>query len=308
MNRTVHTKTLWLVAVSLLLTACSKDAGMDQERYIRLRPVTAAMVAASTRGTQVTTAPASYGASCAVYAGAGGYTSAQQGSRFFNQHITSSGETGYYWPAPSKLIAVYAYYPYGDASLMLTSTTASTGYPTYSYTVPDSPAQQKDVMTANMTDIRCDGSQEVDIVFSHRLSDFCMRIENYTGYDLRVNSITVKNLKYTGTLTGSQWTLGNARKDFTLTLNQTVTPTNSLDATGSTDHFLMLPQTITAGSQLIDVSLTISGNTHHFYYQPATDFTPQQGAVYTFVLCIKHGISTDVTVGEWENVNLGFNM
>lgn len=297
-----------ILMLTMLCTACSKLETPEKELFIRLNPVAAAMTAAATRGTQVMSAPTNYGASCTDYTGQGNHATSPQGSLFFNQQITSSGQTGYYWPAPARLIAVYAYYPYSDANFVLSSTATDTGYPTYTYTVPDNVAQQKDIMTANMTDIRCDGSEVVDIVFEHRLTDFTMQVENYTGNDIRINSITVKNLKYTGTLNGSQWTLGNSRKDFTLSVNATVTPTHTLDATGETNHFLMLPQTISSGSQLIDVNLTAAGNTHHFYYQPKADLITQQGTAYTFLLRIKDGISIGTTIGEWEEVNLGYDM
>lgn len=86
----------------------------------------------------------------------------------------------------------FAYYPVGNSSVVLGSTTTTAGAPVLTYTVPSwtDPSALQDVMTASAIDTDNSGDGVVPFTFRHRLC--CLDVE---ARNLNENPETIKNLK-----------------------------------------------------------------------------------------------------------------
>ena len=212
--------------------------------------------AALTRGTKVTTAGISnLGVSASVYPTANSYTSAGCGSYFYKESVSSGTPMTYYWPASNYKISFFGYYPYNNASFTVQSAADATGVPTYAYTVPSTIASQQDVMTGQVTDQPGGSSSPVNMTLAHRCVAIRFNITNERSEAITVNSISIEGVKYTGTLNENTWTLGDAvnsssSNPFTLTCNTSVAAETTADITGTSNIFLMLPQTLPATAKL----------------------------------------------------------
>ena len=214
------------------------------------------IVKGNTRGSMATSSSiASYGVSASVYPKANTYTSAGCGSYFYNEEIdASTGVSGYYWPSSDYKVSFYAYYPYNNSALTIGSKEA-TGAPVYSYTVPTTIANQADVMTAQELNHAGGSSSAVEMTFNHHCAALRFVLTNETGADLEVESISIEGVKYSGTLTEGTWTLSssvnsNTVNPFVLECDKTISDGDTETLTGSSDIFLMLPQTLTSSAKL----------------------------------------------------------
>lgn len=211
---------------------------------------------AKTRGTKVTTAGISnLGVSASVYPAANSYTSAGCGSYFYKESVSSGTPMSYYWPTTDYRISFFGYYPYNNASFTVQSAANVTGAPTYAYTVPSSIASQQDIMTGQVTDLPGGSSSPVNMKLAHRCSAIHFSITNERSEAITVNSISIEGVKYTGTLSGSTWTLGgsvnsSSTNPFTLTYGSSVAAGATIDITGTSNIFMMLPQTLPSGAKL----------------------------------------------------------
>ena len=79
----------------------------------------------------------------------------------------------------------------------------------------------------------------------------------------------------------------------------------TVDLTGATNHFMMLPQTIAAGTDLFVISTTEDGDERTYIYTvPSGGFTWEMGKTYTYTLVLGNGnlsISA-VSVENWDAV------
>jgi hypothetical protein len=211
---------------------------------------------AKTRGTKVTTASiSSLGVCASVYPAANTYTSAGCGSYFYKESVSSGTPTSYYWPTSGYKISFFAYYPYNNAAFTVQSAANVTGAPTYAYTVPSVISNQLDIMTGQVTDQLGGSSSAVNMSLVHRCSAIHFNITNDRSDAITVNSISIEGVKYTGTLNESTWTLGSgvnssSTNPFTLTCNTSVSAGATTDITGSSNIFLMLPQSLPSGATL----------------------------------------------------------
>ena len=211
---------------------------------------------ARTRGTKVTTASiSSLGVCASVYPAASTYTSAGCGSYFYKESVSSGTPTSYYWPTAGYKISFFAYYPYNNAAFTVQSAANVTGAPTYAYTVPSVISNQLDIMTGQVTDQLGGSSSAVNMSLVHRCSAVHFNVTNDRSDAITVNSISIEGVKYTGTLNESTWTLGSgvnssSTNPFTLACNTSVAAGATTDITGSSNIFLMLPQTLPSGAKL----------------------------------------------------------
>lgn len=211
---------------------------------------------AATRGTKViATDIANIGVSASIYPSSSSYTSAGCGSYFYKESITIGTPTKFYWPTSDYRMSFYAYYPYGNSAFTVQSAASATGHPTYAYTVPTAIGSQVDVMTASQTDIAGGSSSPVSLSFSHQCAAIKVRITNSTTAAITVNSVSIEGVEYTGTLCNGTWTLSGTKNSssvnpFTLTCNTAVAASATADLTGTTNIFLMLPQTLTSSAKL----------------------------------------------------------
>lgn len=211
---------------------------------------------AATRGTKViATDITDIGVSASIYPSSSSYTSAGCGSYFYKESITIGTPTKFYWPTSNYRMSFYAYYPYGNSAFTVQSAASATGHPTYAYTVPTAIGSQVDVMTASQTDIAGGSSSPVSLSFSHQCAAIKVRITNSTTAAITVNSVSIEGVEYTGTLCNGTWTLSGTKNSssvnpFTLTCNTAVAASATADLTGTTNIFLMLPQTLTSSAKL----------------------------------------------------------
>lgn len=211
---------------------------------------------AATRGTKViATDITDIGVSASIYPSSSSYTSAGCGSYFYKESITIGTPTKFYWPTSDYRMSFFAYYPYGNSAFTVQSAASATGHPTYAYTVPTAIGSQVDVMTASQTDITGGSTSPVSLSFSHQCAAIKVRITNSTTATITVNSVSIEGVEYTGTLCNGTWTLSGTKNSssvnpFTLTCNTAVAASVTADLTGTTNIFLMLPQTQTSSAKL----------------------------------------------------------
>ncbi len=211
---------------------------------------------ATTRGTKVTTAGISnLGVSASVYPAASSYTSAGCGSYFYKESVSSGTPMSYYWPTTAYRISFFGYYPYNNAAFTVQSAASATGAPTYAYTVPSAIASQQDIMTGQVTDQPGGSSSPVNMTLAHRCSAIHFSVTNDRSEAITVNSISIEGVKYSGTLNENTWTLGSgvnssSTNPFTLTSNVSVAAGAMADITGTSNVFLMLPQSLPATAKL----------------------------------------------------------
>lgn len=268
---------------------------------------------ATTRGAQATAASltAGFGVSASVYPSAGTYTAYGCGSYFYNIAATPNTATAYFWPTADYEASFYAYYPYNgtnSSALPQPSAANTPGVPTYTYTVPQAVASQVDFMTAQVTDHVCGPQDAVALTFSHRCTDIRFTAYNQQNDALTVTSVSIYGVKYAGTWTsGTSWTLtGSANSSssypFTLPMSTTVASEATVDLTGTANHFIMLPQTIAAGTDMIVVTTTEDGDPRTYTYTLPSATTWEMGKSYTYALTLGNGELTvsSVTVVDWQ--------
>lgn len=244
-----------------------------------------------------------FGVSAAIYPTASSNTAVACGSYFYNVHAYPNENIGYFWPSDSKKMAFYAYYPYSNSNPTVTSS-ATLGHPIYTYTVPQSVASQVDFMTAEITDRLTSNTASVSLSFEHRCSDIRFVVINNKAEDVTVNSISLYGVKYSGTYNGTSWSLNNTTNSksqytFTLAANSTATHGESTDITGTTNHFIILPQTISSGTEIFN--FVIDSEEHPF--SPDSNITFEEGKSYTFNVTIEDDeeieISLTATIRDW---------
>lgn len=209
-----------------------------------------------TRGAKVTTATiGTIGISASVYPVANSYTSAGCGSYFYKEAVTSGTPTKFYWPTSDYRISFFGYSPYNNAAFIVQSAASATGAPTYNYTVPSTISNQLDIMTGQVTDQPGGSSSPVNMTLAHRCSAIHFSITNDRSEAITVNSISIEGVKYSGTLNENTWTLGgsvnsSSTNPFTLTYGSSVAAGATVDITGTSNIFMMLPQTLPSGAKL----------------------------------------------------------
>ena len=302
---------LWLFSLLMIgsgpmITACTEDLEFDTGNSNAEYSLTFDVSDGrgwTTRGLQATVSAldAGFGVSASAYPMAGTYSSYIFGSYFSNILTTPNTATSYYWPAAGNKISFFAYYPYGNANLTIKSP-STLGAPIYQYTTPTAVASQVDIMTTQQTDLSCSSPSTVNLTFSHRCADFRFILNNSTGETVTVNSITVKNFYRSGELHESTWTTTGAVQDFTLSVGTDVAAANSLDLTGTSNHFLLIPQTIASGNRLLDLFVTVGEEDKHFYCDLTEAFVAEAGRTYHFALLLKSDlkIQDDIDISDWE--------
>lgn len=198
--------------------------------------------------------------------------------------------TAKYWPTGKLMF--YAYYPAATASNGITQGANAS---TLTYTVPSTPANQPDLMTARATDQQyTSGDGTAALTFNHALC----AIKFQTGTDIAggtINSITFNNIYTSGTYnldtqTWSSTTSGN--KSFT-GLSKTTTEGTSGTAILTGDNTLMMiPQTFDNNNQTITIDFTVGGTPHTLSYV-------LNGTSWGQGQCITYTITTEGLVWEY---------
>ena len=304
-----------IVLTNFALVSCTNYTEEDDFKewtnsYITFVPMEIKTIGATTRGELTTNSKLTeYGVSASIYPASQSYTSAGCGSYWFNQSVDAAlGKTDRYWPGEKYKVSFFAYAPVGLAALTPLSK-EELGYPIYSYTVPSEIAKQVDFMTADVLDHSWGGVTEpVPLEFKHECTDIRFKIYNQGSENITVHSIAVNGVKYSGTNKGGVWTLNSAvnsttENPFILTLNTVVSGETTIDATGDTNHFIMLPQTVMSGTAIFDVDATVGGKRQHFFHELKSDLVLQKGRSYLFKITLgeqKIEVDTDTDIKDWE--------
>ncbi len=90
---------------------------------------------------------------------------------------------------------------------------------------------------------------------------------------------------------------------FMLTLGTSIAAEATVDVTGTTNHFIMLPQTVPSGTAIFDVDATVSGTRKHYYHTLSTDLTLLAEKSYNFRLTLGEAsmlVDEDTDIQDWE--------
>lgn len=205
----------------------------------------------STRGSLATKNDITeFGVSASVYDADESYTSAGCGSYFCDIRAVPNVPCGYYWPSRSKKVSFFAHWPYDNDNLVISSISSDAGSPVYAYTVPSEIGEQVDVMTAQVLDHLGGSSAPVPLTFSHHCSAIRFTFDNSGSDMITVQSVSIINVKSSGTLQDGSWTLDDDLSTFTLSCNTSVEASETADLTGTDNILLMLPQTLPDGALL----------------------------------------------------------
>ena len=302
--------------IATLFSGCSNeliDSGDFPDNpanpSIDFTPMEFGVSEAVTRGTQTAKSDiTAYGVSASIYPAANSYTSTGCGSYWFCDRIeAASGRSNHFWPGASYRVSFFAYAPYGNAALTVRSKN-DLGYPVYSYTVPTAIANQVDFITADVTNHSGAGTTDpVPLTFSHQLTDVRFRVYNQGSSSITVHSIAIYGVKYSGMFSGSTWTLNAAvnsslSNPFLLSLGTSVDAGATVDVTGTTNPFIMLPQTVASGTDIFVVDATVSGVRKTYTNTLSSALELLRGRSYTFTLKLGEGslvVDTDTDIQDW---------
>ena len=259
---------------------------------------------AATRGAKVTTGGiSSLGVSASVYPAGNSYTSAGCGSYFFKEEVASGTPTHYYWPTSAYKLAFFAYYPYNNAAFTVQSTANATGAPTYAYTVPSAIASQLDIMTGQNVNITGGGTAAVNLTMKHRCASICFSVTNSRSSAITLSSLSIEGVKYSGTLNEETWTLASAvnssvSNPFTLSYGSSIAAGATVNVTGTTNIFMMLPQTLPATAK---VKVVVAGEDPLY-----ADITGSwvAGRQYNYSLNVKNNtlvvVDEETEIEDWK--------
>lgn len=169
-------------------------------------------------------------------------------------------DNGSYWrtvmgfavPNAGTNMRFFAYFPDFDedegngASPITLSSQVNPGMPYFSYVVPDSAQQQKDLMVALTDQVTSTGSLKnnpVDLTFKHLLTAVRFKVDNSCPKGF-ITKIVIKDVKYMGDYTfgNASWTaIGTSVK--TVTMKTRLVTGMGMDDQVS-DAFMLMPQTL----------------------------------------------------------------
>ena len=298
----------------VILTGCSSDDILEERNYISFTPMDIGFQKFENHKgtTRAQSDPVtSYGVTCSVCELSQSYTDVESGSYFYNEEILAeNGKCNFYWPTEMYKISFFAYAPYGNSLFKLSSAKTKTGRPTYSYTVPANPEQHIDVITAEVLDMKvAEKTGSVSLNFLHRCSDVRFVIKNQNPLDgLTVKSVTLCGMKYSGTLEGDTWSLSGQSNSsssypFTLTANTNIAASSIVDVTGTSKHFIVLPQTISMGTEFLVIKTVEYGQEKTYSKALDEDFSFVAGKSYTFNVTLGLGemvVDSDTDIKDWE--------
>jgi len=293
-----------VITLTTMFTGCTEDFA----REMTTNPISFAIDemgfengSIRTRGAKVNLV-SNFGVSASVYSASSTYTSAGCGSYFFDESATAGTPMGYYWPTSDYKLSFFGYYPKGNAAFTLQSTANTTGAPTYAYTVPSAIANQVDIMTGQDLNHLGGGTTPVSLTMKHRCAAICFSVTNSRSSAITLSSISIEGVKYSGTLNEETWTLtsavnSNSSNPFVLSYGSSIAASATVNVTGTTNIFLMLPQTIPAGAK---VKVVIDGEDP--LYADLTG-TWVAGKQYNYTLNVQNStiiiVDEDTEIEDW---------
>ena len=194
------------------------------------------------------------------------------------------------WPGASYKATFYAIAPNNSGATVSTNA----GGPTFTYTVPQSASEQKDLLVSKSTDVSCDGKSAPTLTFNHALA----AIKFTQGTIIPYTSIT--KVEITGVQNSGTYDMNTGTWS-----GQSSTSTNSYSLTSFTDNdvLFLMPQTLPSGAQL---KVTLSdGSTTKVLTSDLSNKEWKKGNQYTYKLSYEKITGTfhfEVTSSSTETI------
>lgn len=168
----------------------------------------------------------------------------------------------YYWPGMGQKIRFWGYAPYNHSSIKLSSL-ESMGTPTITYTIPKENENQIDLITVMANGAKTgDGTQ--NLTFNHVLT----AIQFVTTDDVRegsIKSISINGVysKATIQIGSNEWYDYSDTKNFSIEFEPYVSieNKNNQELASGKNTFLMLPQTLPDGAEIVVEFVDITNTT-----------------------------------------------
>ena len=180
---------------------------------------------------------------------------------------------------PNSKYSFFGYYPHESESnsAIKVSGANEEGTPYLNYTLPSTPANMLDVMTANLYNTDYKTAREVALNFEHRLAAVDIQMTNmndkFGGKDVYVKLSNLKmnftNLKYSKAKIWMDYDMGlerteadNKSKSYTMSNSLTISPTDlesgSLTIATTGNPLILIPQEVDATTQALKGTITFN--------------------------------------------------
>lgn len=141
--------------------------------------------------------------------------------------------TGVTWPGADKKATFYAIAP-ADA----VNPSADAGGPTFTYTVPQTASDQKDLLVSKCENVSCDGKSAPTLTFNHALAAIKFTQGTIAPYT------SIKKVEITGVYSDGRYNMNND------SWTTTTTSTDNYSISSTDDVLFLMPQTLPSGAQL----------------------------------------------------------
>lgn len=238
-------------------------------------------VETQTRGTDYTgTNLPSFGVFAYFTQGSSFNTSTSTPNYLCNEKVYKPGGTGSwtydntrYWPVNSAdKVSFFAYASHSPSGLTVPVTTAQ-GYPSFTYQIPETEADQTDLLLAKPVPDRTVENGTVDFAFRHVMTRVILNIEAGEGFtDVTINSLSIKTKKqgtvaFTSTTHATDWfqwsnIASGTENDVTCTATLS-SPTVTAGTTQKAATFFLLPVAamgVAPEKAKLSVNYTLNGN------------------------------------------------
>ena len=276
------------VAGCLLVASCSgDDALVDDNTEIRINAVVVDAQQESTRAAGASVF-GSFATTDQVYlyiTDATSSTSLKTGAVTLS---SSSVSTGIYYPTNGHLVNIKGYYPWGV-------TNTSTSFAVQADQSSEANYMSSDLMYAHKENCARQSGAHA-LTFNHALSKIIVQVQS-DGTISEKAVVTLKNVKRSATLSAGVFSAVSGSAS-TVTMGTT---SSNLSTTAQSLSAIIVPQTIAASTQFIEVKLNTS-NATYTYAIPSGGKTFASGNAYTYTLTLGlQGVSVTTSISSWTS-------
>lgn len=245
------------ISFSASITADTRSyAGEGFSSYLSIREEEWPLTGYSAE-TKATTINSLEGLSVGMYAHT--YTSSNWESRimdknhfkFINKEVMEAEDELVYWDnttvSSSDVLRVYGYAPYDlGTNAVIANKDDST---TITYTVPESVADQKDIIATEIKEVPSDYQQNIPLTFKHILTGIRFK----AGFACTVKSLKVEGVNNRGIYTiGDVWKNQSGTQSFTLPIPSAgKSCAEGGYITGADEILMMIPQQLPSGAKVV---------------------------------------------------------